>query len=188
MQQQVAQLVQAAMQGDPKANQTIQQIQKAAQGGDQQAAQILQLIQQVAQQLTRRAAKGAKLEYIKSLKGICNSDEELVYLKKGGKVCPICQKKKVEKEKCGGAVKAFKKKMQGGGQAPQKKTTPTTYDEAKHKALQDRFRKSPKDANNNPKNMSPAQVDSLQAYNRMKPAGDWNTRTNGNIRYGNKKK
>lgn len=127
LQQQVVQLVQAAMQGNQQATQQIQQIAKAAQAGDQQAVQIYQLIQQVAQQMTQKAQKGAKLNYIKSLRNVCGENEELVYMKKGGKVCPVCQKKKVEKECGGGAVKLFKakcggkSKLQVGGQVPPRK-------------------------------------------------------------------
>lgn len=98
MQQQVIQLVQAAMQGDQKATQTVNQIMEAAKQGDQQAMQIAQMIQQVAQQLQgqAQAAKwGAKLSYIRSLK-----------YAKGGKACPDCEaKKKVEEKACGGKAK-----------------------------------------------------------------------------------
>ena len=54
-------------------------------------------IQQAAQAFTQsvqKAKQGAKLQYLNSLKGICKKDEELVYMKSGGKVCSVCQKKK----------------------------------------------------------------------------------------------
>ena len=51
MEQQIVQLVQAAMSGDQKATQYINQIMQAAKQGDKQAAQIAQYIQQVAQKL-----------------------------------------------------------------------------------------------------------------------------------------
>ena len=82
MQQQIIALVQAAMQGDQQATQTINQIMEAAKAGDQQAAQLAQMIQQIAQQMQSQAVAakwGAKLKYIKSLK-----------YAKGGKACPTC--------------------------------------------------------------------------------------------------
>lgn len=103
IQQQVIQLVQAAMSGDEKATQTVNQIMEAAKAGDKQAAQIAQMIQQVAQQIQGQATTakwGAKLGYIRSLK-----------FAKGGKTCPACEKK-VEMKACGGK-KAPRK--DGGG-------------------------------------------------------------------------
>ena len=115
MQQQVMQLVQAAMQGDKKATQTIQQVIQAAEQGDQQAQQIAQMIQQVMEQVKGQAVSakwGSKLGYIKSLK-----------YAKGGKTCSSCQNegksletspinkslkkpiKKVEEKACGGKTK-----------------------------------------------------------------------------------
>jgi excinuclease UvrABC ATPase subunit len=115
IQQQVIQLVQAAMQGDQKATQTIQQVIQAAKQGDQQAIQLAQMIQQVMEQMkgqTQVAKMGSKLEYIKSLK-----------YAKGGKTCPTCQqggkplqtnsvekpikksKEKIEEKACGGKAK-----------------------------------------------------------------------------------
>ena len=95
--EQVAQLVQAAQQGDKEAQQKIQQIQQAAQGGDQQAQQIMQMIQQIMQQ-AQSARQGAKLNYIKRLKGLCEDDEDLVFMKRGGKVCKVCQKKQQQQQ------------------------------------------------------------------------------------------
>lgn len=83
MQQQIIALVQAAMQGDQKAAQTVNQIMEAAKAGDQQAAQIAQMIQQVAKQMQGQATAakwGARLNYIKSLK-----------FANGGKTCPACK-------------------------------------------------------------------------------------------------
>lgn len=97
LQQQIVQLVQAAMQGDEQANQQIQQIMQAAQQGDQQAMQIAQMIQQVAQAMQQQqvqAAKfGAKLNYIKSLRGECPEGYEMKMFKQGGRVCKKCMKK-----------------------------------------------------------------------------------------------
>lgn len=61
-----------------------------------------------------KAKLGTKLNYIRKIKGLCADDEELVYMKQGGRVCPVCQKKKdgeVKKKKMN-AVEAFK--AQGG--------------------------------------------------------------------------
>lgn len=82
IQQQIIALVQAAMQGDQKAAQTVNQIMEAAKSGDQQAMQLAQMIQQVAQQMQGQATMnkwGSKLSYIKSLK-----------YARGGKTCPAC--------------------------------------------------------------------------------------------------
>lgn len=88
---QVMQLVQAAMNGDEQANQAIQQIEQAAEQGDQKAAQIVQLIQQAIQQLRGQKAKqGAKLAYIKSLKSGCPAGTEAHFYKKGGTLCKEC--------------------------------------------------------------------------------------------------
>ena len=104
MQKQIVALVQAAMQGDQKATQTVNKIIEAAKAGDQQAAQLAQMIQQVAQQMQGQAAAakyGAKLNYIRNLK-----------YAKGGKTCPDCAPNKVEIKKCGG--KKAKKHQEGG--------------------------------------------------------------------------
>lgn len=97
LQQQIVQLVQAAMQGDQQAAQQIQQIMQAAQQGDPQATQIAQMIQAVAQQMQQsqvRAAKfGAKLNYIRQLRGECPEGYEMKYYKSGGKMCKKCIKK-----------------------------------------------------------------------------------------------
>ena len=107
-QEQIVQLVQAAMGGDQQASAQIQQIMQAAQQGDQQAGQLAQVIMQVMNQMQGGAPQeqapiarnGAKLNYIKKLKGECPEGYEMSYFKAGGKVCKKCQKK-VEKD-CGG--------------------------------------------------------------------------------------
>lgn len=106
MQQQVIALVQAAMQGDQKATETVNKIMEAAKAGDKQAMQIAQMIQQVAQKMQGQATAakwGSKLNYIRSLK-----------FAKGGKTCPACEKGApiVEKKACGG--KKAKKRYFGG--------------------------------------------------------------------------
>lgn len=106
IQEQVRQLVQAAAQGNKEASAQIQQIVSAAEQGDQQAQQILYLIQQEIQAM-QMAKRGAKLNYIKSLKGDCPEGEELVYFKKGGSICKKCEKVKQDKKL--NAVEEFKK-------------------------------------------------------------------------------
>lgn len=109
IQQQVVALVQAAMQGDEKANQTVTQIMEAAKKGDQQAVQLAQMIQAVVQQMKGQATSakwGSKLAYIRSLK-----------YAQGGKACPACEKGapvKVEEKACGGKAKKAKKRYFGG--------------------------------------------------------------------------
>lgn len=88
IQEQVAQLVQAAMSGDQQAQQQVQQIMQAAQQGDQQAAQIAQMIQAVAQQLQ-------------------GGEEETAAYKRGGKApCPCMLKRQggrlIEVDSCTG--------------------------------------------------------------------------------------
>lgn len=114
MQQQIVALVQAAMQGDQQANQQVQQIMQAAQQGDQQVAQ------QIQGQQAQMAKFGAKLNYIKTLRGQCPSGYEMQYFKAGGRVCKKCMKKAaqgttmpmnpVEEYKCGRKMKKNKKK------------------------------------------------------------------------------
>ena len=66
-----------------------------------------------------KAAHGAKLDYVKSLKHVCPEGQELYYFKKGGNIECGCKGKimekgaKVEEAKCG-AVAKFKKVKKGG--------------------------------------------------------------------------
>lgn len=111
IQQQVKQLVQAAVvQKNPEAVKQIKQIIEAAQQGDEQAIQIATLIQKEMESV-QKAQKGAKLNYIKSLKGDCPDGEEVVYFKKGGMLCKTCEKKKMKAEqgKKLNAIEEFKK-------------------------------------------------------------------------------
>ena len=121
MEQQAMALVQAAMQGDTKANQTIQKIMQAAQQGDQQAVQVAKLLQAIAQQMkgSRKARLGAKLDYIKQSIGECPEGQEVVYFKKGGEICKMCAGKKMQDGGKSDPIKNFKKKkvnkhQQGG--------------------------------------------------------------------------
>lgn len=121
IEQQAMALVQAAMQGDTKANQTIQKIMQAAQQGDQQAAQVAKLLQAIVQQMkgSRKARLGAKLDYIKQSIGECPEGQEVVYFKKGGEICKMCAGKKMQDGGKSDPIKEFKKKkvnkhQQGG--------------------------------------------------------------------------
>lgn len=134
LQQQIVQLVQAAMSGDQQATQQINQIMQAAKQGDQQATQIAQMIQQVAQQMQQQQAQmakfGAKLNYIKYLNGKCPDGYEMKMFRKGGAFCKKCMKKQQKMEEGGktpmNAIDAFKcgrkmKKDACGGKMKMKK-------------------------------------------------------------------
>lgn len=112
IEQQAVALVQAAMQGDKKANQTIQQIMQAAQQGDQQAVKVAKLLQAVVQQMkgSRKARLGAKLDYIKQSIGECPEGQEVVYFKKGGEICKVCAGKKMQDGGKSDPIKEFKKR------------------------------------------------------------------------------
>ena len=100
---QIAQLVQAALSGDQQANSQIEQIMQAAQKGDKQAQQIAQMIQQIAQQLQGEQGESAPTEAMKCggkmrakvKKAACGKKMEMgAEIKKSKKVC-ACQLKKV---------------------------------------------------------------------------------------------
>lgn len=121
--QAMQQVGQAAQQGDQAAQAALQLLQ-AAQQGDQQAQQMLQQIQQ---QATQSAKHGAKLNYIKYLRGQCPNGYKMQTFRKGGAICKKCVKKKAEggnvsnsgnvvndfrkvrEQKCGGKSRKFKK-------------------------------------------------------------------------------
>lgn len=96
------------------------------------------------------AAKGAKLNYIKSLRGQCPEGFEMQYFKKGGVMCSQCIKKakaqkaptkaeqgtkvvqdfKADMKKCGGKMKGKMKKKEDGGKV---KTIPGVLDTKENK-------------------------------------------------------
>ena len=96
MNEQLIQKVQALVQGikakDEKSMQMAAQIKQAADQGDQQAKQIWTVIQQM---MTQKAEKGAKLNYLKELNGICPEGYEMKKYAVGGRVVSKCMK-------CGG--------------------------------------------------------------------------------------
>lgn len=100
------------------------------QGNESALEQAMTAFMQEMQSRSQAARLGAKINYIRQLKGGCPEGEELVYFKKGGKVCKEC----IKSEKCGGKAKkhedgdkivkeyktrkacgGFKTKLQGGG-------------------------------------------------------------------------
>lgn len=128
------QIIQAAQQGDQQANEIIQtaqqamqdqnamqQIMQAAQQGDENAVAVASVIM-VIQSQTQMARFGAKLNYIKFLRGKCPKGYEMQYFKTGG--CMKCKKKEeggqVVSAQQGDPVSAFKcgrkmkKKAKGG--------------------------------------------------------------------------
>ena len=111
IEQQAMALVQAAMQGDKQANQTIQKIMQAAQQGDQQAVQVAQLLKAIVQQMkgSRKARLGAKLNYFKQVSE-CPECQEVVYFKKGGEICKVCVGKKMQDGGKSDPIKEFKKR------------------------------------------------------------------------------
>lgn len=111
IEQQAMALVQAAMQGDKQANQTIQNIMQAAQQGDQQAVQVAQLLKTIIQNMqgSRKARLGAKLNYFKQVSE-CPEGQEVVYFKKGGELCKVCAGKKMQDGGKSDPIKEFKKR------------------------------------------------------------------------------
>lgn len=122
--QQIQQLVVAAMNGDQQATQLIQQIYQKAQSGDQQATQLIQVIQQVAQQMqgqqVQAARRGAKINYIRFLRGKCPEGYEVKYFKAGGKLCKKCVAKK--------------KSMQAGGDVEEQNVIKNFKDDHERRA------------------------------------------------------
>ena len=111
MNEQLIQKVQALVEGikakDEKYMQMAAQIKQAADQGDQQAKQIWNIVQQM---MTQKAEKGAKLNYIKELNGICPEGYEMKKYAVGGKVLSKCMKcgGKTMQKAAGGPVEQFK--------------------------------------------------------------------------------
>lgn len=97
-------------------------------------AEYAEFQQVMAQQQTRKAMFGAKLNYIKGLKGQCPQGYEVKYYKQGGRVCAKCEAihkqtqpqnpidafkcgRKMKKKACGGRMK----KNQEGGEMTTKR-------------------------------------------------------------------
>ena len=140
--QQIKALVDGIKAKDEKSIQMAQQIKQAADQGDQQAKQIWNVIQQM---MTQKAEKGAKLNYIKELNGICPEGYEMKKYAVGGKVLSKCMKcgGKTMQKAAGGPVEQFKearaKAKREGKQVMQPQ--PAAMDKAK--AAQKRDGKTP---------------------------------------------
>ena len=102
------------------------EIKNIAQGSDKRAAEVAKKAIQTIEQYRvanrnkkQKAAHGAKLDYVKSLKHICPEGQELYYYKQGGNLKCGCKGQKmedgtkVEEAKCG-AVAKFKKVKKAG--------------------------------------------------------------------------
>lgn len=88
-------------QDEQSAMQAAQQLVQAAQSGDQEATNALNTIMEATQQQTQMARLGAKLNYIKRLRGECPEGQELVYFKAGGRICKACMGMKTRKAETG---------------------------------------------------------------------------------------
>lgn len=96
-------------------------IQQMGEQGLQQAYQ--EFMQMMQQQQVQAAKFGAKLNYIKSLRGQCPEGYEVQYYAKGGHLCKKCAKRQementyknpIDEFKCGRKIKKTKKKAEGG--------------------------------------------------------------------------
>lgn len=109
--EQQEQIMQAFAQWAQEKGIDIQQIQQDTNSLEQA---LVQFIQETQQQQVQAAKHGAKLKYIKSLKNMCEEDEELYYYKKGGSLGCGCRKKEnggeIEKVQ-EGAIARFKKNI-----------------------------------------------------------------------------
>lgn len=91
-------------------NSIMQAVQQYAQQSGMQPQQAMQQLIQMGQQAqTQSAKKGAKLQYLKYLTGICPEGTEVSYHKVGGVLCKKCVQKDIEAKKCGGKAKPKKK-------------------------------------------------------------------------------
>ena len=104
-----------------------------------------------------KAALGAKLNYIHKLKGNCPDGYEMVYMKEGGRVCPVCQKKA---DKAQGGKKLEEKKKNAVSDFKEKRKTVNPNDTVNTKF-------GPRDLNGKTK---------YPKYNANKENYDFNTR------------
>lgn len=94
------QIIQIAQQNPDALKAAVQTYQQTQDMG--QAAQVF------SQSVQQRAAHGAKLQYLKSLKNQCEDDEEVFYYKKGGHLNCGCKKKVVKANSGCSAIELFK--------------------------------------------------------------------------------
>ena len=143
----------------PKSEQEVQAIAQEVAGmkqsNPQQYQQLVQMGQQAQQQQAgaKVAALGSKLNYIRKIKGLCPEGEELVYMKEGGRVCPVCQKKA--------------EKAQGGKKLEEKKKNAVSDFKEKRKAVNLNTKFGPRDLNGKTK---------YPKYDANKENYDFNTR------------
>lgn len=144
----VAYLIQASgVETEDELNDYIQDL--GQDGLQRELAKFEELMTQGTEQVPA-AAKGAKLNYIKSLRGQCPEGFEMQYFKKGGVMCSQCIKKakaqkaptkaeqgtkvvqdfKADMKKCGGKMKGKMKKKEEGGKV---KTIPGVIDTKENK-------------------------------------------------------
>ena len=139
----------------PKNSQELQDFVKS-QGGEEFLKKVDEYIAQVEKdqaQQAQKAAHGAKLQYFKNLKHICNEDEELVYYKKGGKVDCGCQKK------------------QKGGNVPPKKQSTVDKFKAQRRTKEQQAKidkQSQEDYENGTYGMSKEEIEQFNNPNKQK--------------------
>lgn len=88
-----------------------QELQAKAQelGEEGMKKEYVEFIQYMQQQGVQVARLGAKLNYLRQLRGKCPEGYEVAYYKQGGKTCAVCQKVGTQQQG-GNVVEDFKKK------------------------------------------------------------------------------
>lgn len=95
-------------------------IQQLGEEGIKQA--YAEFMQQLQQQQVQAAKFGAKLNYIKGLRGQCPDGYDMQYYKQGGRLCKKCIKKQKMMKAPSDPIEAFKtKKAQQGARVPKKR-------------------------------------------------------------------
>lgn len=128
--------------------------------GEEGLKEAYKRFQTYKQKKTKKAAHGAKLDYIKRLKDQCAEDEELVYFKRGGSIGCGCVKKKetggTVPKKPQSAVEKFKNRKQNPNWTPQdeqkldslsRQRTLTPQGEKDKSKLQKKFKQAPNSKN-----------------------------------------
>ena len=105
-------IMQAFAQWAQEKGMDIAQIQNNPQAMEQAMTEFLQEMEQRQSTIARH---GAKLQYIKDLKGTCPDGTHLEYYKAGGRLCKKCMKNQeggeMEQEKKGGVLSQYKNKV-----------------------------------------------------------------------------
>ena len=111
-------------------------------------AKFQQYLEQMAQQQTQMAKLGAKLNYIKNIKGECPEGTEKYYFKAGGRICSACRGIKAAEEgmevKPKGNKKAISSTVQNyrNSQAPATTSVYSKMDSKRHGELASKRAKS----------------------------------------------